>query len=387
MRGFGWIFTVLVVAGCGGGEAIGGAKANTEPGLHIEADQVVFRTGEFTVPSGEERYLCFPADVGETFKVDRFSYSSTTTVHHFLFARTLAPEPEGFTECDVLFKPTWEVVFAAGVGDSDLTLPDGAAQEFEQGDQMLVQLHLLNTSGQGVTERAEIVMRRTHAADTAPVLISAFGTSKIKLPPKQLSSVEKTCEVGRDAEVIALFPHMHQIGTKATLEVGESEETLELVYERDPYGFDQQTIEPFALMLTKGQTVRVTCSYDNPYDHEVGYGESSNDEMCFMITFSKGTRAGCASSGGGMVSEECLNVMANEIGIGGACTASGGECAEGLLCTADQGGGAQGMCISIGCTSNTECGENATCCTPSQGGGVINICIPEVCRPSDCETL
>jgi len=37
--------------------------------------------------------------------------------------------------------------------------------------------------------------------------------------------------------------------------------------------------------VTPTDTLDLTCTFDNPLDHRVGFGESSNDEMCFFVLF------------------------------------------------------------------------------------------------------
>ncbi|MDD9935434.1 MAG: hypothetical protein OXT09_17630 [Myxococcales bacterium] len=167
---------------------------------------------------------------------------------------------------------------------------------------------------------------------------------------------------------------------------------MAMVYERDPYDFDAQYVDPFELTLQPGDLTRLRCSYFNPHDGEVGFGESSLDEMCFMMGFTRGEHAigGCTlgESGGDFAPTACAGIEPAESGVGAPCTADGMECADGLRCTAGlSGDGDEGICIGLGCESSDECGEGVSCCTPELGGGVINICMPEACRPTSCAPI
>ena len=51
----------------------------------------------------------------------------------------------------------------------------------------------------------------------------------------------------------------------------------------DPWDFDNQTSyrhEP-PVQINPGDTLRTRCTYDNPTDSIVTFGERTEDEMCF----------------------------------------------------------------------------------------------------------
>ncbi len=57
------------------------------------------------------------------------------------------------------------------------------------------------------------------------------------------------------------------------------------VYQRNPWVFGVQPIDPFAATLHSGDYVGTTCTYDNPTAQAVTYGESTKNEMCYFILF------------------------------------------------------------------------------------------------------
>jgi hypothetical protein len=95
-----------------------------------------------------------------------------------------------------------------------------------------------------------------------------------------------------------MFPHMHYLGRKQTLELGPDPNNFSAVYTRDPYDFEQQTIDPIELNLTPGMAARLTCSYDNNRDETITYGESTNNEMCFAIGFTVASGPAAGLGGG-----------------------------------------------------------------------------------------
>lgn len=363
------------------------------PGIEISDEAAVFRTEAFTLEPESEQYLCYAATVSEDLVIDGFSDEGAPFLHHLLFSRSTGTEPEGLSECDVLFRYTWQPIFGAGAGASELELPEGTGHRIAAGQQLVLQMHLFNTTEEPVTGSVELRMHRSSADDPEAIGSKTFGTFELSLPAAQESDVEALCTIDERVEILAVLPHMHQLGTSLTFEVGKSEDDMAMVFERNPYQFDDQRIDPIELTLEPGDMTRLRCHYDNPHDREISFGESSEDEMCFLMGFTRGEHGigSCTlkDTDAGFAPTSCEDVEPNERGVGASCTAEGMECKAGLRCTAGLNGqGDEGVCIAIGCETSEECGGGgATCCTPALGGGVINVCMPELCRPDDCAPI
>jgi hypothetical protein len=360
-------------------------------GVSTTDDGLAFSTGDFDIEPGQERFLCYAKTLEEDAVVDAFRYTARPGVHHLVFARTTAPEPEGFSECDVLFRPTWQPLFIATTADAQLQVPEGAANVMPAGTQLLIQLHLLSTQERTIRDRTVVQMSRSPLAEPEPAGIFAFGSTRVLLPPKQTTTLQSTCTVSRDVDLFAMLAHMHYLGSALRLEMGPSEAALETVYVRDPYDFDNQELDLLPLTIPSGYVTRTSCTFDNTRDEEVGFGESSLTEMCFAIGFAVGVQGagGCIETGSGEefprdpAAGECADVVPNQLGVGAPCTEGGGECAATLSCSADvrptENG--QGTCIRLGCTDAADCGGgSASCCSV----GLTDICIPEACRPLTC---
>ncbi len=355
-------------------------------------------TDDFTVGAGQERFLCWTQTVEQDMRIDRFDYAARPVVHHLLVSRSLVPVEDGLSECDVLFAPTWAPLFTAGNGDLSLEAPEGASHDLPAGTQIVTQLHLLNLEDQDVTDRAVITMREAESSDQDNIGIFSFGTTDILLPGGASTTVANDCTLDTDVEIFALLPHMHYLGTSLTLETGPSLDALEESYRLDPWDFDDQKIDDVRLSLTAGMATRTTCSYENSTAEDVTFGDSSFDEMCFLVGFATGTDTdldGCLTLIGDdtqipvppdPAAGVCGEHEVNSLGIGQACTKGGDECAAGLTCTADQNDDPDGFCLKVGgCATTSDCGGGfATCCAPPEAGGLINICLPEACRPAEC---
>jgi hypothetical protein len=379
-----------------GGDGDGDGDGERAPGIHVGEREVIFQTDTFELEPGQERYLCYATTTEEELVIDGYESAGAPFLHHVVFSRANAPEPEGWSECDILFRYTWEPLFLTGAGASELDFPEGNGHKIPAGTQLVVQLHLLNATEDPIAESVAITMKRSSAEDPKPIGTYAFGSSDVSLPPSQSSMLEAVCTVDEPVHLVAMFPHMHLLGTAMTFEVGKSEDDMEMVFERDPYNFDDQHVELIDLTLEPGDVTRVRCSYDNPHDETITFGESTKNEMCFLIGFAANREglSGCTVGGGDEPGEEvpvdpaagaCGEHEPTSTGIGLACTSDGMECAAGQMCTATFSGKESGLCISLGCETDADCGDgDATCCTTPQGGGSLKICTPEACRSPSC---
>lgn len=406
----GWVCLALglgLLTGCSSkDEAPSPAGSSVPPGpvpvaegLSKTDDGWVYHTSEFSLDPSEERFLCYSMPTDEDLAIGRFVADARPFIHHFLFATALVPEKEGMTECNVLFKPTWSPMFIATTASADITMPDGAAKLIDKGTQLVLQLHLLNSTSKPVTGAAEIRMVQSHVENPEPVGIFAFGTTNIVLPPKQVTTVNGNCTVSSEARLFSMMPHMHYLGTRLQIDVGPDDANLKTVFVSDPYDFNEQKIEPLDLVLPAGSRSHIQCTYDNTRDTTIGFGESSLTEMCFGIGFtvgSKGPRACLAkldAPDGGVPPAPGSGVCGDTEypnGVGRKCTNGGGECGSdpNMTCTASfpgasDAGAASGICVMSGCGTSADCG-GATCCAPQQAGGLFRTCMPEACRPASC---
>lgn len=263
------------------------APAKNEVQAEDDAQMLTFTTDRVKINAGEEKFVCYAAPMMEDAVIDAYSHAAQPFVHHVVFARTLAPEPDGLSECDVLFRNTWDPLFITGAGSSSLKFPEGVGHTLKEGAQLLVQLHLLNASEHDVEDTVTIKMHRSTVADPKPVGTYVLGSTDLHLPPGD-SKVEGTCTLEQPVKLIAAFPHMHWLGQSMTVELGPSMDDMHTVFSRDPYNFDDQHADEMTLELNAGDVARVTCNYENTTDHEVTFGESTSNEMCFFIGFAVG---------------------------------------------------------------------------------------------------
>lgn len=290
-----------IAFGCSNGDNASADTSNSLPAADgaTAENQYVFDTGPYSVPAGSEHYLCTTKTVEQDLYIDKFWHEGAPTVHHLVLVQTLTPEPEGSFECDVFFKTSWIPLFASGTASAELSVPAGSSFEIPKGTQLLVQLHLLNSTESEVSGDIAINMHTTTKTDSLAG-IYGLGTTVISLPPSQTSSVHNDCVMSESVDVFAVFPHMHTHGTSLTFESGPDADHLVKQYEINPWNFGEQFIAPKTLTLNAGDLTRVTCNYNNPTDGTITFGESTLDEMCFFTVFRTGYQGlnGCVNLDG-----------------------------------------------------------------------------------------
>jgi hypothetical protein len=175
-------------------------------------------------------------------------------------------------------------MFGSGVGTGRATLPAGVAIKVAAGQQVILNLHLFNTSDAQLVGTSGI---RVKTADPAAVPNIAEGqlmgpVVQLDIPPSSNDvRVSGECTIsGEPIHVVSIAPHMHVLGVHLKTELVRDGVATTL-FDVD-YSFDNQVATPMdpIIDVAPGDKIRTTCTYDNPTDHEVVFGESSTDEMC-----------------------------------------------------------------------------------------------------------
>ena len=155
----------------------------------------------------------------------------------------------------------------------------------KNGTQVLVQLHLLNLGKEAVKGDLEINLHRSSITNPRPVNTYIVGSMAVNLPPMQESEVVANCSAREKVELIAAFPHMHMLGRSMHFAVGKGTNPMTDLFARDPFDFNDQRMDKVSISLAQGDKLRLTCKYNNTNATTVTYGESSLNEMCYLIGF------------------------------------------------------------------------------------------------------
>lgn len=271
------------LAGCGD-------SAMTPDSTPPPAHGYQLKTPELPLDAGVEKYLCYTVKLGEKTDVaiTQFQAQTGQAVHHYEVFQALAPEQDGVWDCtQQQIKMTWLPLFGGGVGAAGLQLPAGAGFKIPGDAQLLLQLHLVNAMPTPTTTQVIINMDYAdNPATVTPAGVFAFGTMNIDLAPGATGvNLGSQCALPKQMNVFAIQPHMHKLGKKITFQLGQDAASLQVAYKRDPWIFGAQPIDPFPMALSQGEYAGVTCTFDNTTTKDVAYGETTSDEMCYLVLF------------------------------------------------------------------------------------------------------
>jgi hypothetical protein len=292
---------LLVGAGACGGDGgdgnapDGGGSGNGDGGSGGGADGasdgasegwVSLISGEWTLPAGDEGYVCVRKTMSETLFVTAFRPLIPNGTHHTVLTVGPPAGPDGTFPCGVGTNAA-RMIFGSGVGTTDLYLPEGVGMRIDAGQQLNLNLHLYNfddlaaisgTSGTEV-QLATAVANEAEVVLAGPTFFSIDSTHTV---------IEGDCTMNGDVTLFAASPHMHQLGRHMTVTT-----TARTIMDRD-YSFDEQTVELLTpLSLPSGTQVHVACTYADPGGGvTVSYGDSTDAEMCFAGLFRYPVRGG-----------------------------------------------------------------------------------------------
>jgi hypothetical protein len=172
------------------------------------------------------------------------------------------------------------MIFGSGVGTDTFDIPEGVVMKIRAGQQLLLNLHLFNTSNAAISgnsgARALLVDPSSVELEAESILAGTLGLS---LPPQQETLTRGTCTLTSESTLFAVQPHMHQLGRymKVTARVGGQDRVIH----DGPYDFGEQPIYPMEpLRMAPGDSLHVECTHENTTNAVVTWGESSTAEMC-----------------------------------------------------------------------------------------------------------
>jgi hypothetical protein len=238
-------------------------------------------TGNWTMPVGKEGYFCARKTVDEDIYVSGFEAINPKGTHHTLLTMGDPDAPDGITTCGA-FDNRPLAVFASGVGTNPLEFPKGVALKIAKGTQLLLNLHLFNTGEADLTGLSGTRLHRLAAQDVTEVAEGLLaGTANIDLPPQETKTETGYCTMAADTTIFAVAPHMHKLGIHEKVVTLPTAGASTVLLDAD-YDFGEQSyrlINP--VKLSKGDRVRIDCTYHNTTPNEVKFGESTLTEMCF----------------------------------------------------------------------------------------------------------
>jgi hypothetical protein len=278
------VVACLALIGCGsettGGESSASTSTSSTSGGNVSGDWTKLVDGTWEMTAGKEGYWCSRKTITEDTYVKAFRADAPQGTHHtLLLVREASQVPDGEESCG----PTLgsNMIFASGIGTDDLLFPEGVAVKIPAGSQLYLNLHLFNTGADTLHGVSGILVKTIAAADMKDEAEMIFGgPTNIDIPPNGTQTVEGSCVFPATSTIWSVWAHMHQYGTN--MKVTYQGATGSKVLHNAPYSFYDQInylIEP--VTVNAGEELLIECTYNNPTSQTIGFGDSSNSEMCF----------------------------------------------------------------------------------------------------------
>ncbi len=270
-------------------------------------------TPSFT-PGNVNDYRCFLLDLDnpapEWITALQAEVDNTRIVHHVvlflpdgvedLYANGVEPH-DGFS-CSGLGQGNWSTLGAWAPGANPTVLPEGIGIPLPAQAQVILQMHYYNSfdGADHETDQSGYGLQLTDSVDREASNLAAGPTSFTIPAGDPAYTTKKNYRWDQDSEVLAVWPHMHLLGSGFEESITHADGSEECLMRMDAWDFHNQVTANFLAPaeLAPGDHLHVQCTYDNSADNpnqvndppqDVRFGEGTTDEMCFGFTLVAGT--------------------------------------------------------------------------------------------------
>jgi len=246
---------------------------------------------ETVIPAGEERMVCWIPDwvPEQDYLVSQFVGLQGAFGHHVVALQSGVPRSAGDSfDCTNLESMVSLEPLILPDPENDKLLPDGFAVRLPEGARIVIQSHYVNVSSDDILVRdvAQLFLAENpETAIEASYFIANHGD--IVLDADKEGTATLGCTLEEDLNLIVLLGHMHELGTSMRVERTRGE-TTDRIYGVDAWTVEYRDVPPLELYapdaplaLAAGDTVSVTCEYNNRRDHQVFFPE----EMCTVVGY------------------------------------------------------------------------------------------------------
>jgi hypothetical protein len=251
---------------------------------------------DWSVAAGTETYFCIYKTITTDLWINDFRPVFPAGTHHVTLGfQDPGPADGVVASTDTTAKPACNgvtlgnnLLYFAGVGTGEMALPAGVATKVTAGKQLVLSLHLFNTTATELKGHSGVeVVRPDPAGVVHQAEVIAAGKFQTLTVPPGPSTQTGTCTMQDNVTLFSVAPHMHLMGVHLKTTVASATGGVTTLFDKD-YQFEQQ---PYSLLspevpLKKGDQMQVDCTYNNTGMTTLTFGESTNvNEMCILFTY------------------------------------------------------------------------------------------------------
>jgi hypothetical protein len=229
----------------------------------------------------------FKLDNASTVEVDRLQVKFPEGSHHVHLYRSSEPAADEVYDC---FKgidwTKWSLLIGAQTRSMDWTLPEGTTIPLEPHQQLLAQVHWLNSTNEAIEPEVDLSFHTTEYSEQHLGVL--FGVNqRVNVAPGQHARFEDWCPLPDGANLIAMMGHFHQHGSDYRVTERKQDETGgPVVYESpDEPGFQFKIFNP-ARPVAPGAGLEYGCSFFNYGSQQLTWGsDTRTQEHCNMTAY------------------------------------------------------------------------------------------------------
>jgi hypothetical protein len=261
--------------------------------LSCKPDTVLKAAKPFTMQAGGalDQYVCFAVDINLTKKRHVTALApkvdNKKILHHILLFQAPSAESSDPFPCDAFGSAAWKLVAGWAPGGNNLELPAEAGFPEEEGTtHWVLQLHYNNALNlAGATDQSGYEMCTTDQLRANDAGVLAFGSTKFSIPPRSDHKIRCDYTLPNTFQNVKFFnasPHMHTRGASMSTErLPGGDGAPQMIFEQKKFDFENQANFPITASVAPGDVLRTRCGWKNGGDTTIGFGEGTNDEMCF----------------------------------------------------------------------------------------------------------
>jgi hypothetical protein len=261
--------------------------------LSCKADTVLEAPKPYELKPGgpQDETVCFGVDLSFAKKRHITALApkidNAKVVHHILLLQSDLPVPSTPFPCSTVGSIAWKLVAGWAPGGDNLELPKEAGIPAEAGStHFVVQMHYNRGTVKSGTDHSGYELCTTEDLRPNDADVVAFGTLAVAIPPRSTHTIRCDSALGVEYTGRTFFnssPHMHKLGAGISMErvpaLGAGKP--ERFFEQKNFSFEAQVNSPANVKVSPGDVIRTRCTWKNPTDLPVVFGEATDNEMCF----------------------------------------------------------------------------------------------------------
>jgi hypothetical protein len=229
----------------------------------------------------------FKLDNDKPSEIDRITVNFPPGSHHVHTYRSDTPVDDSVYDCfSGIDWDVWHLVLGVQTQPMDWQLDPGLTVPMDAHQQLLVQVHWLNSTPDPVDREIDMTFHEVEHSEAHVGVL--FGVNKqTAMAPHEHKTLRQWCPMAPDKKLVAMMGHYHGLGTHyAVWAQGERDESGDKIYD----ALDQQTFEfqlfnpPYEMPANDG--LMFECDFYNSRDIPITWGsDTKTQEHCNLSAY------------------------------------------------------------------------------------------------------